>query len=198
MSALVLASASRARAEMLRAAGVRFDIDPARIDEDAVKAGLRAEDAPPRDQVDLLAELKARRIAARHPGALVLGADQMLVEGSEVYDKPGDVAEARAQLMRLRGKTHRLLSAAVIVRNDAPIWRHVGVARLTMRPFSDDFLDAYLDGMGERVTETVGAYMLEATGAQLFSRVDGDFFTVLGLPLLEILGFLRAQGVLIE
>ncbi|MEO1774596.1 MAG: Maf family protein [Pseudomonadota bacterium] len=195
---LVLASASAVRAAMLTAAGVAIEVLPARIDEEAVKAAMRAEGAPARDQADKLAELKALRISARRPGQLVLGADQVLVAEGAVYDKPADRAGAEAQLGSLRGKPHELLSAAVIALNGAPIWRHVGRARLLMRPFTDAFLSGYLDQMGESVTETVGGYRLEGEGVQLFARVDGDYFTVLGLPLLEVLGFLRARGVLVE
>lgn len=195
---LILASASAARAQMLRAAGVALDILPARIDEAAVKAAMRAEAAPPRDLADTLAELKAAKISANAPGRLVLGADQVLVEAGQIYDKPADLAQAREQLLALRGKTHLLISAAVIALDGAPIWRHVGQAQLTMRPFSDGFLDAYLAQIGDLALTSPGSYQLEALGSQLFSRVQGDHFTVLGLPLLEVLGFLRARGVLVE
>ncbi|MGF1553091.1 MAG: Maf family protein [Paracoccaceae bacterium] len=195
---LVLASASEARARLLRAAGVAVEVEPARVDEDSVKASLRAEGLRPRDQADALAELKAARVSARRPGRLVLGADQMLVAGERVFDKPADRAEARGHLAALRGKTHELLSAAVIAEDGEPVWRHVGRARLVMRPFTDAFLDRYLDMAGEAVTSSVGGYFLEAEGAQLFARVDGDYFTVLGLPLLEVLGYLRAREVLVE
>lgn len=195
---LILASASPARASMLRGAGVDIDIIPARIDEAAIKAAMQAEAAPPRDLADTLAELKAGKISAAHPGRLTLGADQVLVEDGRIFGKPADLATARAQLVALRGRTHLLISAAVIALDGAPIWRHVGQAQLTMRPFSDGFLDDYLAQMGPRALTSPGSYQLEALGAQLFSRVQGDHFTVLGLPLLEVLGFLRARGVLVE
>ncbi len=201
-SPLVLASASRARAQMLQAAGVEVEILPARVDEESVKASLSAEGASPREIADKLAELKAMRVGAKlvetSPQTLVLGADQVLVFEDRIFDKPRDRAEAAEHLRALRGKTHQLLSAAVIVADGRPAWRHVGRAQLMMRPFSDKFLDDYLDRLGDTVLETVGCYHLEGLGAQLFSRVQGDYFTVLGLPLLEILGFLRARGGLIE
>ena len=195
---MILASQSTARAKMLRMAGIEVTIQPAGVDEAAAKAAMRAEDAPPRDVADILAELKATRISTRFPDELTLGADQILVFDGQLFDKPQSRADAEAHLKMLRGETHQLLSAAVIARGGQPIWRHIGTARLTMRPFSDAFLSDYLDRLGDSVTTSVGAYHLEGLGAQLFSRVDGDYFTVLGLPLLEVLGFLRANGELIE
>lgn len=195
---LILASASTARAAMLRAAGIDIDIQPARIDEAAIKQSMLGEDAPPRDLADKLAELKARQISARHPGRLVLGADQVLVQDGQTFDKPETLAEARRHLLALRGKPHQLLSAAVVVRDGQPVWRHLGTARLTMRPFTDRFLDHYLERVGDLALQSVGCYHLEGPGAQLFARVEGDYFTILGLPLLELLGFLRAHEVLIE
>ncbi|HUF55797.1 MAG TPA: Maf family protein [Thermohalobaculum sp.] len=196
MSALVLASASPARKAMLEAAGVAAEVEPARVDEAAVKAALRAEGASARDQADALAELKALRVSARRPGWMVLGADQVLELEGEVLDKPADRREARAQLERLSGRRHRLLSAAVIAEDGQPVWRHVGRAELEMRPLGPGFIDGYLDRVGQAALCSVGAYQVEGLGVQLFARIGGDWFTVLGLPLLEVLAFLRQRGML--
>ncbi|MEX0808828.1 MAG: Maf family protein [Dongiaceae bacterium] len=197
--AIVLASASRARATMLEAAGVAFTIDAAAIDEDEVKAALAAERATPAQVAETLAELKALRVARRHPGSLVLGADQVLAledaPGATIFDKPKDREDAVRQLAALAGRSHRLHSVAVVVRDGARLWHHGDMAELTMRPLTRDFIDHYLDRAGPAVTHSVGAYQLEGLGAQLFTRVRGDFFTVLGLPLLPLLGFLRGHGV---
>lgn len=195
---LILASRSSARAALLRNAGVPFDILPAAVDEASVKAGLRAEQAPARDVADTLADLKARRVANRVPGALVLGADQVLACEGRLYDKPADLGEAREQLLALRGRPHDLYAAAVVYEDGQPVWRHVGRAQLTMRRFSDAFVDAYLARNGDALCDTVGAYRLEDGGAQLFARVQGDLFTVMGLPLLELLDFLRTRRVIPE
>ena len=165
MAKLILASSSRSRADLLRNAGVSFDQRPALIDEAAVKEAMLAEGAPARDIADTLAELKAQRVAGRVPG-LVLAGDQVLVCEGRLYDKPRTAAEAGAHLRSLRGRTHELLSAAVIYEGGVPVWRHVGTARLTMRPFSDAFLADYLKEHGEDLTATVGAYRLEAGGAR--------------------------------
>ncbi|MBF5095029.1 septum formation protein Maf [Azospirillum sp. INR13] len=194
-SVLVLASGSRTRAAMLEQAGVSAILDKPLVDEDEVKAAGRAEGVPADAVAEALAELKAQRITRRHPGALVVGADQMLECEGRWFDKPPDRAAARAQLLDLRGKTHRLVSCAVVVRNGERLWHKIDSARLTMRNFTEDFLDDYLDRVGEDVLHSVGAYQLEGLGAQLFQRVEGDFFTILGLPLLPLLGFLRVHGV---
>ena len=196
MSALVLASASPARRAMLEAAGVALEVEPARVDEAALKAGLRAEGAPPRDQADALAELKALRVSARRPGRLVLGADQVLDLEGEALDKPADRAAARAQLERLSGRRHALVSAAVIAEDGQAVWRHVGRAELDMRPLGDAFIEGYLDRVGDAALASVGVYQAEGLGAQLFRRIGGDWFTVLGLPLLEVLAYLRTRGLL--
>jgi septum formation protein len=192
---LVLASGSRTRAAMLEQAGVSAILDKPLVDEDEVKAAGRAEGVPADAVAETLAELKAQRITRRHPGALVVGADQMLECEGRWFDKPADRAAARAQLLDLRGKTHRLVSCAVVVRDGERMWHRVDSARLTMRNFSESFLDDYLDRVGDDVLHSVGAYQLEGLGAQLFQRVEGDFFTILGLPLLPLLGFLRVHGV---
>jgi septum formation protein len=193
--AVILASASSARAEMLHRAGVVCTIEPARVDEDEVKRGMRASGAGAAELAETLAELKGRKISARHGGALVIGADQVLNCQSRWFDKPADRAQARTQLLALRGKLHELISCVCVIRDGQRLWHHVGRARLTMRPFTEEFLDDYLDRAGDAVLQSVGAYQLEGLGAQLFSRVDGDYFTILGLPLLPLLDFLRNHGV---
>lgn len=194
---VVLASASRSRRRMLIDAGVAAEIEPARVDEEEIKASLSAEQASPAQIAETLAELKARRVSGRHAGALVIGADQILELEGRLFDKPGDLAQAGEHLRRLSGKTHRLISAVCVVRDEARLWHTVDEARLTMRPLSEAFIERYLAAVGERACESVGAYQLEGLGAQLFSRVEGDFFTVLGLPLLPLLDFLRNHKVLI-
>jgi septum formation protein len=179
---------------MLEAAGLTIDVDPARIDEEAIKLGLRAEGLKPRDQADALAEVKALSVSNRRPG-FVIGADQMLAIEGDVLDKPQDANEARAHLLKLRGRTHELITAAVVARDGQVIWRHIHTPRLKMRDFSDEFLEGYLAQAGEGVLSSVGAYQLEGLGAQLFERVDGDYFSVLGLPLLPLLAFLREHGI---
>jgi septum formation protein len=190
---LILASGSAARRCMLEAAGVAFEVDAPRVDEEAAKASLRAEGATPRDQAVALAELKALSVSTRRD-AFVIGADQMLALEGEAFDKPKSADEAREHLLRLRGRTHELITAAVVAQGDTVIWRHVDTPRLTMRSFSDAFLTDYLDRAGEEVLMSVGAYQLEGLGAQLFERVEGDYFSILGLQLMPLLAFLREQG----
>lgn len=191
---LILASGSAARRRMLAAAGLSFEAIAPNVDEEAAKLSLRAAGLSPRDQADALAELKALSVS-RTRGGFIIGADQMLALEGEVLDKPRDLAEARAHLVKLRGRTHELATAAVVARDGAVIWRHVDTPRLKMRAFSDAFLEDYLARAGELALASVGAYQLEGLGAHLFERVEGDYFSVLGLPLLPLLALLRAHGL---
>ncbi len=193
---LILASASPTRAALLRRAGVAFDVRPAAVDEAALRAGLAAAAAPPAAVALTLAEAKAREVAEGAPGALVLGCDQILEVDGEVLGKPADADAARTQLLRLRGRSHRLWSAAVLYDRARPVWRHVGEARLTMRSFTDAWLDGYLARNGAAATASVGGYRIEEEGVRLFDAIEGDHFVILGLPLLEVLGALVARGAL--
>lgn len=194
--AVVLASQSRIRHTMLRNAGVDVACEPAHVDESELKNAMRAEGAGVDAIAEALAELKAMRVSRRHSGALVIGADSMIECGDAQFDKPHDPAQAVAQLLALAGRTHRLLSAAVVVRDGTRIWHTVDAARLTMRGFDRAYAERYVATIGDGALSSVGAYQLEGIGAQLFTRVEGDFFTVLGLPLLPLLDFLRGHGVL--
>ncbi len=194
---LILASASASRARLLRAAGVAFAQQAAAVDEEAVRAGLQAAGASALDAATALAELKAERVASRAPeGAIVLGADQILTCEGRWLAKPASRAEAQAQLTALAGRRHELATAAVGFRGGARIWHAGALSRLWLRPCTAAFLDRYLDVAGEQALGSVGAYQIEGPGAQLFARVEGDHFAIQGLPLLEVLEFLRAQGVL--
>jgi septum formation protein len=194
MSVLILASASKIRAELLDRAGLQFEVSPARIDELALRSSLLADGAGPRDIADALAEHKARRAAGRHPQAMVLGCDQVLECEGRLFSKPETPEEAHAQLRDLRGKTHQLHTAAVLYADGAPIWRHVNTPKLTMRDFSDDFLDGYLAQNWSDIRHCVGAYQVESVGIRLFDRIVGDYFSILGLPLLELITFLTRRG----
>ncbi|MBV8615782.1 MAG: Maf family protein [Acetobacteraceae bacterium] len=194
---LVLASASAARRRLLEAAGLTFAVCPAAVDEAEVKRSARAEGARADDAARRLAALKAERVAAREPNAIVIGADQILVCGASWFDKPEHRHAAREQLRALRGKAHVLSTAVVCQRSGQRLWQHVAQPRLVMREFSDAFLEAYLGAEGAAVTSSVGAYRLEGLGIHLFERIEGEHAAILGLPMLPLLGFLRRQGVLL-
>jgi septum formation protein len=194
---LILASGSRFRRQMLENAGLTFTVVPATVDEPAARAAM-VRDNPaitPGDVALKLAALKAVAVSERHRHALVIGSDQVLALGSEIFGKPPTPAPARAQLERLSGRTHTLPTGAVLAQNGQVVWQHLGVATLQMRTLTPTFLDDYMTRAGPIVTETVGGYALEGLGVQLFDRIDGDYFTIIGLPLLAVLGALRERGV---
>lgn len=193
---LVLASGSKIRRTLLAAAGVALEIAPSDVDERAAEAA--APSSSPAAMAALLARAKAFAVARLHPGRLVLGADQVLALDGRRFTKPADRAAARAQLRALAGRAHELHSAIAFVQDAKVLFEHVSTARLTMRALSEVFLERYLDAAGAAATESVGAYQLEGLGVQLFESVDGDYFTVLGLPLLAVLDFLRRQGCLVS
>ncbi len=196
MTRIVLASGSTTRARLLKSAGIDFEIVPPHVDEGAVKASLLAEKADARRVADTLAELKAVTVSQARSDALVIGSDQVLAFEGEIVSKCGNMAEARALLMRLRGKKHELISAVVLARGGVPIWRHVEKASLWMNGFGDKFLGDYLAQGGEDLLSGVGCYQIEGKGLQLFSRIEGDYFCILGLPMLPLLSALRDQGAL--
>ncbi len=193
---LILASSSETRMEMLTRAAVPFEAIAARIDEEAIKSALLAEGAKPRDIADALAEAKARKIAMKHPDALVLGSDQVLDFNGTLLSKPESPDAALAQLKSMRSNRHHLFSAAVIYEDAKPVWRHVGQVRLYMRDASDDWLQNYVARNWESIRHSVGAYKLEEEGVRLFTRIEGDHFNVLGMPLLEVLSYLTLRGTL--
>ena len=193
---LLLASASPSRQALLTAAAVPYVAEPAAVDESETKRALRAEGAEVGEVAETLAELKAQKVSRRHPGALVLGADQMLDCDGDWLDKPADLAQARAQLLSLAGRSHRLTSAQVMVVDGRRLWHHRETATLTMRPFDAAFVERYLEAVGEAALTSVGGYQVEGLGIQLFSRIEGDYFAILGLPLLPLLPMLREHGVI--
>ncbi|MCX8953354.1 Maf family protein [Ruegeria sp. NA] len=193
---ILLASGSVIRAQLLRNAGVPFAVQTARVDEEAVKRALLAEDASPRDIADTLAEIKARKVSDKNPGAMVIGCDQVLDFEGLLLSKPETPEQALAQLKAMRGKRHMLLTAAVIYQDGEPIWRHVGQVRLRMRASSDAYLKDYVARNWDSIRHAVGAYKLEEEGVRLFATIDGDYFNVLGMPLLELLNFLAVKGMI--
>lgn len=196
MTDLVLASGSRIRAELLTNAGLSFRIDPARVDERAVEAPLLESGFSAEDIAQVLAEAKAQETSARNPGVLVIGADQVLEFDGARLTKPEDMEAARRQLLSMSGRNHALHSAAAIAIDGETVWRMTGTVRMKMRPFGPEFVGRYLAAVGDVALSSVGAYQLEGRGVQLFEAIDGDYFTVLGLPLLPLLAELRDRGVL--
>ncbi len=193
-SPLILASGSEIRAKLLANAGLRFDVEAARVDESAILASLQACNAPPRDMADTLAEAKARKVSSKRPGALVLGCDQVLALDGEIFQKPRDDKDAMSQLTRLAGQKHHLLSAAVIYQDGQALWRHVALVRMHMRALTPEQIGDYVARNWAQIRHCVGCYKIEQEGIGLFNRIEGDIFAVQGLPLLEILGFLRTKG----
>jgi len=193
---LILASGSPFRLAMLKNAGIDVEAMPAKVDERALEAPLKDSGASPEDVATILAEAKATEVSERLPGALVLGCDQTLSLGDEVFHKPADMEGARRHLLALSGKTHQLNSAAVLVRNGNVLWRHVGIANLTMRKLDPAFIGRHLARVGAKALSSVGAYQIEGQGIQLFEKVEGDHFTIVGLPLLPLLAELRSLGAI--
>ena len=193
---MILASTSPTRLQMLRAAGLDLTPIAPRVDEATIRDALVAEGASPRDIADALAEMKARKVAEKRPTSLVLGCDQVLALDRQTFAKPETPDDARAQLAQLRGKTHKLLSAAVVYENAEPVWRHVSEARLTMHPFSDSYLDDYVTRNWDSIRHSVCCYKVEEEGVRLFSAITGDHFTILGLPLLPLLAWMGNRGMI--
>ncbi len=197
---ILLASQSAVRADILRRAGLTFHVEPARIDEEMIREGMEAENAPSAHIAETLAEMKAMRVsgllAARGAGdAFVIGADQVLDLKGIRFDKPRDLDQAKAHLRAFSGKTHQLISATVIARQGAPIWRHVGRATMAVRELSDDFINAYVEAEKDHICQSVGCYFVEGMGVHLFSEMLGDQSTIQGLPILPLLDFFRANKV---
>jgi len=192
---IILASGSAIRRQILNGAGLDYKVIVRPVDEGAIKDAMLAENSRLRDIADALAEAKAMRVSRQEPG-LVIGADQIMVMDNTLFDKPKDMDEVRARLLSMRGKKHDLIGAVVICENGAPVWRHMCRTKLWVRDFSDDFLDWYIETEGEVLMKSVGAYRFEGPGAQLFEKVEGGFFAILGLDLLPVLDYLRTRGVI--
>ncbi|WP_421590004.1 Maf-like protein [Shinella sp. M27] len=193
---LILASQSPFRRMLMENAGLAFTTEAARIDERAVETALATQNPSPQEVAETLAIEKARDVSGRHKGALVIGSDQTLSLEGRVFHKPADMAEAKSHLASMSGRTHSLNCGIALVRDGEMLWSHVSIAHLTMRPLSDAFIDRHLARVGDRILASVGAYQLEGEGVQLFERIDGDYFTILGLPLLPLLAKLRDLGAI--
>ena len=192
---IILASGSASRKALLAGAGIKAETVKPLVDEESAKAAMRAEGVSIRDQAMALAELKALKVSSQRSG-LVIGGDQMLALGERAFDKPADLANARRHLEALSGQSHRLETAIVIAEDGAIVWKYLARPKLTMRALSEDFISSYLERTGEDVLSTVGGYKLEGLGSQLFTEIEGDYFSILGLPLLPLLDYLRTRGVL--
>ena len=197
MTSVILASGSASRRALLAGAGVEARSIKPNVDEDAAKNAMRADNISVRDQAMRLAELKAIKVSRSEPG-LVIGGDQMLNLNGEAFDKPKDLGAAREHLRKLSSHAHTLETAIVIAENGEPVWRHLARPKLTVRTLSEDFITNYVDQCGQALLSTVGAYQLESLGAQIFSKIEGDYFSILGLPLLPLLDYLRVRGILTQ
>ncbi|GAA6211550.1 Maf-like protein [Hyphomicrobiales bacterium 4NK60-0047b] len=191
---IILASNSKIRAELLENTGLSFEIQPANVDEAAIREIFKTEEMDPADVAEVLAETKATEISKQNPDALIIGCDQILALGDEIFEKPKNRDDAQSTLFKLRGKTHTLISAVVLVKNNEVIWRYSENANLKMHEFSPEFLGQYMALCGDKILSSVGAYQLESFGIHLFEEIKGDYFTVLGFPILALLKFLRSKG----
>lgn len=195
-TSLILASKSPFRAQLLKNAGLTFGTENADIDERAVEAPLYRSGATPEDVAMVLAEAKALAVSEKHPDAIIIGCDQTLSLGDEIFHKPADLEEAGKNLLKLSGKTHQLNSGIVLAKNGKTIWRHVAIAYMTMRPLQPQFIGRYLGRIGDKALSSVGAYQVEGEGIQLFEKIEGDYFTIIGLPLLPLLQKLREESLI--